>query len=90
MLGRTNRRIVQVLQSSSEVLVNMQQDFHTMLDDMRRNEGRNIEIFCFYEELAVLGVGKVSTGCTRNSHLHYIILADADWLYRLSPSVPRS
>jgi protein SERAC1 len=60
VLRQTNRNILSVLEPGSEVLANVQQEFHTMLDDRSRNRGSRIEIHCFYEEVAVLGVGKVS------------------------------
>lgn len=41
------------------MLANLQQGFHTMLEDYRRNHDKTIEMFCFYEELAVTGIGKV-------------------------------
>ena len=31
-----------------------------MLDDRSRNQNTKMEIFCFCEELAVVGVGKVN------------------------------
>lgn len=61
MLRKTNEEIVQVLKPGSEMLANLQQEFHTMLDDRSRNEGRFIDIFCFYEEIAVIGIGEVSS-----------------------------
>lgn len=60
VLRKTNTEIVRVLKPGSEMLANLQQEFHTMLDDRGRNEGRFIDIFCFYEEIAVLGIGEVS------------------------------
>jgi hypothetical protein len=59
VLRRTNSEIVQVLEPGSEMLANLQQGFHTMLEDYRRNHSKTIEMFCFYEELAVRGIGKV-------------------------------
>jgi protein SERAC1 len=44
------------------MLANLQQEFHTMLDDRIRNQKQTIEIFCFYEELPVTGIGTVGTG----------------------------
>ena len=41
------------------MLANLQQEFHTMLEDRRRNEGKWIEIFCFYEELSYSGIGDI-------------------------------
>jgi len=59
VLRETNRKILSVLEPESEVLANVQQEFHTMLDDRSRNRGSLVEIHCFYEEVAVLGIGKV-------------------------------
>ena len=59
VLRRINRNILSVLEPGSEVLANVQQEFHTMLDDRSRNRGSRIEIHCFYEEVAVLGIGEV-------------------------------
>ena len=62
VLRRTNSEIVQVLKPGSEMLANLQQEFHTMLDDRSKNHKKTMEIFCFYEELAVVGVGEVGRG----------------------------
>jgi hypothetical protein len=58
---RTDSQIAQVLKSGSEMLANLEQEFHTMLDDRIRNQQQTMEIFCFYEELPVTGIGKVGT-----------------------------
>ena len=60
-LRQTNSQIVQVLKPGSEMLANLEQEFHTMLDDRIRNQKQTMEIFCFYEELPVTGIGKVGT-----------------------------
>ncbi|KAI9774064.1 MAG: hypothetical protein M1840_005157 [Geoglossum simile] len=59
VLRQTNRNILSVLEPGSEVLANVQQEFHTMLDDRSRNQGSRVEIHCFYEEVAVPGIGDV-------------------------------
>ena len=59
LLRKTNREIVAVLEPASEMLSTLQQEFHTMLEDRRRNEGKWIEIFCFYEELSYAGIGDI-------------------------------
>lgn len=59
LLRKTNKDIIAVLEPGSEMLANLQQEFHTMLEDRRRNEGKWIEIFCFYEELAYPGIGDI-------------------------------
>jgi hypothetical protein len=59
LLRKTNKEIVAVLQPGSEMLAAVQQEFHTMLEDRGRNEGRYLDIFCFYEEIAYPGIGEV-------------------------------
>jgi len=59
LLRKTNMEIVAVLEYGSEMLANLQQDFHMMLEDRKRNEGIWIDIFCFYGELAYPGIGEV-------------------------------
>ena len=59
VLRTTNRNILSVIEPGSEVLASVQQEFHTMLEDRSRNQNSRIEIYCFYEEVAVLGVGEV-------------------------------
>jgi hypothetical protein len=62
VLRKTNSEIVQVLKPGSEMLANLQQEFHTMLDDRTKNHKKTMEIFRFYEELSVVGVGEVGGG----------------------------
>lgn len=62
VLRKTNSEIVWVLEPGSEMLANLQQEFHTMLDDRSKNQKKTMEIFCFHEELPVVGVGKVGRG----------------------------
>lgn len=81
VLRQTNRNILSVLEPGSEVLANVQQEFHTMLDDRSRNRGCRVEIHCFYEEVAVLGIGEVclkscSLRSTRPKIWTMIITAD--------------
>ena len=59
VLRQTNRNILSVLEPRSEVLANVQQEFHTMFDDRSRNQGSRVEIHCFFEEVAVTGIGEV-------------------------------
>jgi hypothetical protein len=61
MVRQTNREIVAVLEPGSEVLAGLQQDFHVMLEDRRRNQRKDFDIYCFYEELPYPGIGKVGT-----------------------------
>jgi hypothetical protein len=71
LLRKTNKEIVAVLKPGSEMLANLQQEFHTMLEDRRRNEGRWIEIFCFYEELPYPGIGEVYLNHRRDVEILY-------------------
>lgn len=60
VLRRTNKEIVNVLTPGSEVLANLQQEFHTMLNARRlKSQTTPLKIFCFFEELPVLGTGEV-------------------------------
>lgn len=54
---------MKVLALGSEVLAFLSQEFLTMLEDYHRNHGKFIEMYCFYEELEVKGVGKVWLSC---------------------------
>jgi len=56
---KTNKEIVLVLNPGSEMLAVVQQDFHIMLET-RREIGKKIKIFCFYEKYRVSSVGEVS------------------------------
>ncbi|RDW67886.1 hypothetical protein BP6252_09282 [Coleophoma cylindrospora] len=58
LLKQTNPQILAVLESDSEVLARVQDGFHTMIR-ARNQEGRLIEITCFYEELPLPSVGVV-------------------------------
>ncbi|KAJ5703331.1 hypothetical protein N7493_011720 [Penicillium malachiteum] len=53
LLGASNTEILQLLTPGSEMLANLQQEFHTMLKDRNQNQKKTIEICCFYEELPV-------------------------------------
>lgn len=59
LVRKTNKSIVAVLEPGSEMLANLQQEFHTMLEDRRRNEGKWMDIFCFYEEIPYPGIGDI-------------------------------
>lgn len=54
----TNLEIVNALKPESEVLRDTQDEFGQLLES-RKNEGRKIQITCFYEELAMSVVGPV-------------------------------
>jgi len=58
IVRKTNKEILRNLEPSSEVLAELQQEFHTMLEGRRRQGKRFIELFCFFEELAVPLVGQ--------------------------------
>jgi protein SERAC1 len=62
VLRKMNSEIVQVLKPGSEMLANLRQEFHAMLDNRTKNHQKTMEIFCFYEELPVVGVGEVGRG----------------------------
>lgn len=57
---KTNKEIIRILTTGSEMLANLQQDFWTMINARQTNEIRPPSIFCFYEELPVRGVGEAS------------------------------
>lgn len=59
LLRKSNSEIVGVLQPGSEMLAAVQQEFHTMLDDRGRNNGKYISIYCFYEEVPYPGLGEI-------------------------------
>ena len=58
MLRRANKDIVEVLKPGSEMLRITEKAFRNNLS-LRKDEGREISITCFYEELPVIGVGEV-------------------------------
>ena len=58
ILKRANKDIVAVLDPGSEMLREVQKDFHNILR-LRKDEGAEIPITCFFEELPVIGVGEV-------------------------------
>lgn len=60
ILRKTAVEIVDVLRPGSEMLANLQQEFHTMLNARQKEGKKPIKIFCFFEELAITGVGKVT------------------------------
>jgi hypothetical protein len=39
-LRKTNKDILGVLKPGSEMLANLQQEFHTLMEDRKRNEGK--------------------------------------------------
>ncbi|KAF4465923.1 NB-ARC domain-containing protein [Fusarium albosuccineum] len=53
----TNREIISVLKPSSEVLANLQQEFHRMIERRSREGKRDMQLFCFFEELPMERVG---------------------------------
>lgn len=59
VLRKTNSEITQVLKPGSEMLANLQEEFHGMLRDRSKNHQKTMELFCFYEEVDVVGVGAV-------------------------------
>ncbi|KAF2234938.1 hypothetical protein EV356DRAFT_532485 [Viridothelium virens] len=59
LVKQANSRIVEVLESDSEVLARIQDSFHTMIRARNQDEYQPIHITCFYEELPLRGVGIV-------------------------------
>jgi hypothetical protein len=60
VLKQTNPQILAVLESGSEVLARVQDEFHTMVRSLNQDRLQLINITCFYEELPLPGVGLVS------------------------------
>ena len=58
ILRRANKDIVGVLKPKSEMLRVAENDFYKILR-LRKDEGSEISITCFYEELPVIGIGEV-------------------------------
>jgi len=54
-----NRDIVDRLKPASEFLAGLQQDFHRLLRRRAQEALPCPKLFCFYEELPVIGVGMV-------------------------------
>lgn len=59
LLKQTNARILKVLQTNSEVLTRIQAGFLSMIRARANDPDLSIAITCFYEELPLIGVGKV-------------------------------
>lgn len=60
LVKKLNESIIGVLQTKSEVLARIQQEFHTTIR-VRQSEGSQpIRMTCFFEDLATRGVGTVS------------------------------
>ncbi|KAI9838418.1 MAG: hypothetical protein M1837_002501 [Sclerophora amabilis] len=55
----TNKDLLRVLEPGSEVLAGLEETFHVMLDKRDQAGKRRIHIFCFYEEIGVLGIGQI-------------------------------
>ena len=59
---QANQDIIEVLKPGSQVLAGLQQEFHRLLEKRNRDGKPELKIFCFYEELPVMGIGMVSLG----------------------------
>lgn len=59
LVKKTNKEIVNVLNPGSEVLANLQQEFHIMIESRHRALKPSIDMFCFFEELDTSGLGAV-------------------------------
>lgn len=70
VLIRTNREIVAVLEPTSEMLAKIQEDFHGLLKQRSVHEDKRMKLYCFYEELEIRVIGKVSM--SNNSYHRYI------------------
>ncbi|KAL9074561.1 MAG: hypothetical protein Q9161_002153 [Pseudevernia consocians] len=58
ILRRANKDIVGVLDPGSEMLHEVQKGFYTILR-LRKDEGSELSITCFFEELPVIAVGEI-------------------------------
>jgi protein SERAC1 len=56
----TNRNLVKVLSPASEMLAGLQDEFWGMVEQEKARQ-HLIKIFCFWEELEMRGIGKVSS-----------------------------
>ena len=59
VVKQTNRDILGVLESDSEVLARIQAQFHGVIRDRASRGAPEISIICFYEEMPLPGLGKV-------------------------------
>ena len=66
VLKQTNPHILAVLESESEVLARVQDEFHAMVRSRNQERLQPIEITCFFEELPLPGVGVVSYAIRSN------------------------
>jgi protein SERAC1 len=60
LLKQTNPQILAALETDSEVLARIQDEFHTMVRSRNQEGLQPIEITCFFEELPLPGVDVVS------------------------------
>ena len=60
LLKATNREIVEVLKPGSEVLANLQQEFHLLIERRRKDHKPDLDLYCCFEELPVVNIGMVS------------------------------
>lgn len=58
-MKQTNPEILEVLRRDSELLYRIQAEFHTMIRDRAKKNDTDIGIICFFEELAMPGIGVV-------------------------------
>ena len=64
----TNKDLLKVLEPGSEVLAGLQETFHVMLDQREQARKPRIHIYCFYEEIGVMGVGEVTSRIIRSQY----------------------
>lgn len=63
LVKRTNTRLLETLEPTSEVLASITQEFHAMLRSRAQDIGARIDITCYAEELAVSRFGRSFTVC---------------------------
>ena len=63
LVKRTNTRLLETLEPTSEVLASITQEFHAMLRSRAQDIGARIDITCYAEELAVSRFGRSFMVC---------------------------
>lgn len=61
LVKRTNTRLLETLEPTSEVLASITQEFHAMLRSRAQDVGARIDMTCYAEELAVSRFGRSFT-----------------------------
>jgi hypothetical protein len=68
VIKQTNPQILTVLESASEVLARVQDEFHTMVRARNQERLQEIQISCFFEELPLPVIGVVSYSTHSNGY----------------------